>query len=275
MIILFQFCYNYVTVSELVHCNFFVTFSKYLFNGFVFPLPLQTHNKMKSKGSFNILAVDDEEDICEIIKFNLESEGYKVDTALSSEEALQKKLDHFHLFILDVMMKGTSGFRLAEEIRKNRRLDTPIIFLTAKNSENDKLTGFTLGADDYITKPFSLREMVARVKVVFKRSGMQTQSKSSNIKMAGIELDVERKKLYLEGKKVVLTPLEFNIMQLLLKNYGKVFSREEILNYAWKGDIHVIDRTVDVHLTRLRKKLGNYGKYLISRSGHGYCFEIE
>lgn len=230
---------------------------------------------MKSKGVINILAVDDEEDICEIIKFNLESEGYKVDTALSAEEALQKPLDNYHLFILDIMMKGMSGYKLADEIRKNKRLDTPIIFLTAKNSENDKLTGFTLGADDYVTKPFSLRELIARVKVVLRRYGPQNKSKSSNIKILGIELDDERKKMFIEGIKVELTPIEFNIMQLFLKNPGKVFNREEILNFAWKGDSHVIDRTVDVHLTRLRKKLGIYGKYLISRSGHGYCFEIE
>jgi two-component system, OmpR family, alkaline phosphatase synthesis response regulator PhoP len=230
---------------------------------------------MKLKGPFNILAVDDEEDICEIIKFNLESEGYKVDTALSAEEALQKPLENYHLFILDIMMNGISGYKLADEIRKNKRLDTPIIFLSAKNSENDKLTGFTLGADDYITKPFSLRELVARVKVVIRRYGLQNTGKNSNIKISGIELDIERKKIYVEGSKVDLTPLEYNIMQMLLKNYGKVFNREEILNYAWKGDSHVVDRTVDVHLTRLRKKLGSYGKYLITRSGHGYCFEIE
>lgn len=230
---------------------------------------------MKSKGKINILAVDDEQDICEIIQFNLETEGYNVDTALSAEEALQKRLKDYHLFILDIMMKGTSGFRLAEDIRKNKNLDTPIIFLTAKNSENDKLTGFTLGADDYITKPFSLRELMARVKAVLKRSGNSSIVYDENIKISGIEFDVERKKVFIEGKKVVLTPIEFNIMKLLLNNHGKVFSREEILNYAWKGDIHVVDRTVDVHLTRLRKKLGNYGKYLVTRSGHGYCFEIE
>ena len=230
---------------------------------------------MKLKGPFNILAVDDEEDLCEIIKFNLEAEGYRVDTALSAEEAFQKQLENYHLFIFDIMMKGMSGYKLADEIRKNKRLDTPIIFLTAKNSENDKLTGFTLGADDYITKPFSLRELTARVKVVLRRYGSPAKSKTQNIKVSGIELDDERKKMFIEGKKVELTPIEYNIMQLFLKNSGKVFNREEILNYAWKGDSHVVDRTVDVHLTRLRKKLGLYGKFLVTRSGHGYCFEIE
>lgn len=230
---------------------------------------------MKTIRTFKILAVDDEEDICEIIKFNLEAEGYIVDTANSAEETLQKRLENYNLFIIDIMMKGMSGYKLADEIRKNKRMNTPIIFLSAKNSENDKLTGFTLGADDFITKPFSLRELIARVKVIFRRNNEQNQDKESNLKIAGIELDVERKKLYIEGLKVALTPHEFNIMHLLLENHGKVFNRDEILNYAWQENNYVIDRTVDVHLARLRKKLGSYGKYLISRSGHGYCFEIE
>jgi DNA-binding response OmpR family regulator len=230
---------------------------------------------MTSDKTFNILAVDDEEDLCEIIKFNLESEGYNIDTVLSAEEALQKPLDNYHLFILDIMVHGMTGFKLADEIRKRRKLETPIIFLSAKNTENDKLTGFTLGADDYITKPFSLRELSARVKVVLRRTKMQESESNTNIKILGIELDSEKKKLFADGSKIDLTPHEFFIMQLLLKNYGKVFSREEILNYAWKENVNVISRTVDVHLTRLRKKLGNYGKYIISRSGHGYCFEID
>jgi len=230
---------------------------------------------MNTKNAFNILAVDDEEDLCEIIKFNLEAEGYTVDTAMSADEALDKPLETYQLFLFDVMMNGMSGFKLADEIRKKRKLNTPIFFLTAKNSENDKLTGFTLGADDYITKPFSLRELVARVNVVFRRAFSTQIVDNSSIKLSGIELDIEKKKLLIDGSKVDLTPHEFYIMQLLLNNLGRVFNREEILNYAWKENNNVIDRTVDVHLTRLRKKLGNYGKYLITRSGHGYCFEIE
>jgi DNA-binding response OmpR family regulator len=228
-----------------------------------------------NKDPFCILAVDDEEDICEIIKFNLEAEGYRVETSLSAEEALKRPLKKYHLFILDIMMQGMSGFRLADEIRNKRKLQTPIIFLTAKNTENDKLTGFSIGADDYITKPFSVRELVARVKVIMRRSGSRQSVDLSNIKIAGIELDQVKKRLRIDGVKVNLTPHEYQIMLLLLKNTGKVFTREEILNYAWKEHSYVIDRTVDVHMTRLRKKLGEYGKYIISRSGHGYCFEIE
>jgi two-component system alkaline phosphatase synthesis response regulator PhoP len=194
---------------------------------------------------------------------------------LSAEEALEKSLKKYNLFILDIMMKGMSGFRLADEIRNKRKLKTPVIFLTAKNTENDKLTGFSLGAEDYITKPFSVRELVARVKVVLRRKDSRKQDDISNIKISGIELDQEKKRLYADGKKISLTPHEYQLMLLLLKNYGKVFTREEILNYAWKDNSYVLERTVDVHITRLRKKLGNYGKFLISRTGHGYCFEID
>ena len=222
-----------------------------------------------------ILVVDDEEDICEIIKFNLESEGFRVDTANSAEEALQKPLSKYHLFIVDIMMKGMSGFKLADEVRNKRKIHTPVVFLTAKNTENDKLTGFSLGADDYITKPFSIRELVARVKAVMRRPGLKEVVESTSLKIAGLELDQEKKKLFMEGARVDLTPHEYYIMRLFLNNTGKVFTREEILNYAWKDDISVLERTVDVHMTRLRKKLGEYGKCIISRSGHGYCFEIE
>src|SRR4030042_3354063 len=124
---------------------------------------------MPDTEKYKILAVDDEEDICEIIKYNLEAEGYKVETAFSAEEALKKPLAKFHLFILDIMMQGLSGFRLADEIRNKRKHEAPIIFLTAKNTENNKLTGFSVGADDYITKPFSVRELVARIKVIMRR----------------------------------------------------------------------------------------------------------
>jgi two-component system, OmpR family, alkaline phosphatase synthesis response regulator PhoP len=222
-----------------------------------------------------VLVVDDEEDICEIIKFNLESDGFHVDTANSAEEALHKPLAKYHLFIFDVMMKGISGFKLADEIRHKKKLAKPIIFLTAKNTENDKLTGFSLGADDYITKPFSVRELVARVRAVMRRPSPQEIQENEKVKIEGLELDQEKKKLFMNGSKVDLTPHEYFIMKLLLTNIGKVYSREEILNFAWKDNISVLDRTVDVHITRLRKKLGEYGKCIISRSGHGYCFDME
>lgn len=223
-----------------------------------------------------ILVVDDEEDICEILKYNLESEGYQVDTVNSSEEALQKKLEKYHIFLLDIMMKGRSGYRLADEIRKQRNPDAPIFFITAKNSENDKLTGFSVGADDYITKPFSIKEVIARVKAALRRSE-PVQGKAEEeriITIAGIAFDLEKKRLTIDGTKADLTPTEFQLLKLLLKYPGRIFGRDQLLDSIWR-DVNVTDRTVDVHITRLRKKLGDYGKYLITRKGYGYCFEIE
>jgi DNA-binding response OmpR family regulator len=230
---------------------------------------------MKKTNTKKILAVDDEEDLCEIIKFNLESEGYEVDTALSAEEALKMPIEEYHLFIFDVMMGAMSGYKLADEIRKKKRSESPFIFLTAKSTENDKLTGFTLGAEDFITKPFFIRELIARVKVIFKRQNSPQTQELFNVKIEGLELDIERKKLFNEGKKIDLTQHEFHILYLLMQNHGKVFSRAQILDFAWDDNISVNDRTVDVHITRLRKKLGEPGKYLVSRPGHGYCFEID
>ncbi len=230
---------------------------------------------MKTKNDIKILAVDDEQDICEIIKFNLESEDYQVDTAFSGEDALKLNLKEYDLFIFDIMMSGISGYKLAEEVRKTRKLETPIIFLSAKTSENNKLTGFSLGADDYISKPFSVKELSARIQAVLRRVKPSGKPEESKIVIAELELDDLKKKMYIDGKKIDLTPHEYSILFLLIKNPGKIYSRDEILRIAWNEETHVVDRTVDVHITRLRKKLGKYGHYLISRSGYGYCFEID
>jgi len=229
---------------------------------------------MEPEFSARILVVDDEDDICEIIRFNLEAESYRVDTVNSSEQALQKPLDNYDLFLLDIMMKGASGFVLADEILRKRKIKKPVIFITAKNSENDKLTGFSLGADDFLTKPFSVRELVARVKAVIRRTESITDEKKIKLNFRELELDTEKKRLYIKGVKTDVTPNEYKILKLLIKNQGVTFTREQILDYAWR-DVTVTDRTVDVHITRLRKKLGEYGRYLVSRSGYGYCLENE
>ena len=224
---------------------------------------------MKAK----ILIVDDEEDLCEILQFNLESEGFETDIAYSSEEALKKPLEDYALILLDVMMGKMSGFKLAEKLRKERKMNIPIIFLTAKNTENDTLTGFNLGADDYIPKPFSIKEVIARVKAVIKRTSDEFESKEQLIKIKGLILDKVKKKLFVDNKTVYLTKKEFEILQLLMQYSGRIFSRDEILDRIWENEVIVIDRTVDVNITRLRKKIGKYGKYIVSRSGYGYCFE--
>ena len=226
--------------------------------------------------TYRILIVDDEEDICEILKFNLQSEGYAVDTVNSAEEALVLKIDRYQLFLLDVMMKGMSGYKLADEIRKRKKISTPIIFITAKNSENDKLTGFSLGADDFITKPFSVKEIIARVKAVIRRGDNRSiiENAETTLKIAGIELNLEKKRLIIDGQREDLTPIEFQLLYMLLKNPGRIFDRDQILDYIWR-DVSVTERTVDVHVTRLRKKLGDYGKFLVTRKGYGYCFEMD
>ncbi|MEA3496664.1 MAG: response regulator transcription factor [Bacteroidota bacterium] len=221
-----------------------------------------------------ILIVDDEVDLCEILQFNLESEGFETDIAYSAEEVLKKKLEDFSLILLDVMMGEMSGFNLANKLKKQLKCTTPIIFLTAKNSENDALTGFSLGADDYISKPFSIKEVIARVNAVINRTSKNLETKNEIIKVEDLELDVEKKKLVIENKLVNLTKKEFNILLLLLKHQGTTFERDEILDKVWPRDVIVTDRTVDVNITRLRKKIGKYAKYLIGRSGYGYCFEF-
>ena len=222
-----------------------------------------------------ILVVDDEEDLCEILKFNLEIEGYDVDTAFSAEEALKKDICSYNLLLLDVMMGEISGFKMANMLRKNERTaKMPIIFLTAKDTENDLLIGFNLGADDYISKPFSIRQVVARVKAVLRRTVAKTvQSEPESLVYETLILDIKRIKASVDGEEIPLTKKEFEILKLLLENKGNVFSREEILSRIWKDEVYVLDRTIDVNITRLRKKIGVYGKNIVTRLGFGYCFE--
>lgn len=226
---------------------------------------------------YRILVVDDEEDLCEILKFNLENEGYGVDTANSAEEALRMDLSQYHLLLLDVMMGEISGFRMANMLKKEK--DTahiPIIFITAKDSENDTITGFNLGADDYISKPFSIREVMVRVKAVLRRTATPLPVKEEEVlEYKGLTLNIPQKKVSIDGTEVPLTKKEFEILMLFLQNKGRVFSREDILAKVWNDEVYVLDRTIDVNITRLRKKIGEYGKRIVTRLGYGYCFECE
>jgi len=221
-----------------------------------------------------ILIVDDEEDLCEILQYNLNNAGYQTEVAHSAEEAVKRSLSSFDLILLDVMMGPMSGFRLADRIRKEINLNVPIIFLTAKDSENDILTGFSLGADDYIAKPFSVNELTARVKAVLKRSRSDKAKQQATIKYGDIEMDMIRKRLIINDEKVELTKKEFEILKLLLENQGKVFPREDILTIVWGNDVVVTERTVDVNITRLRTKLGPYGQNMKNKTGYGYFFEF-
>jgi DNA-binding response OmpR family regulator len=172
------------------------------------------------------------------------------------------------------MMGPISGFKFADKLRKELRIEIPVIFLTAKDTENDILTGFSLGADDYISKPFSVNELTARVKAVLKRSKTETKKDHDILKFGNIELDNIRKRIVVDRDKIDLTKKEFEILKLLLENTGKVFSREEILHRIWGGDVIVIDRTVDVNITRIRSKIGKYGSSLKNKTGYGYFFEL-
>lgn len=227
--------------------------------------------------NYRILVVDDEEDLCEILKFNLEIEGYDVDTANSAEEALKLDLPKYNLLLLDVMMGEISGFKMARMLKKNpETANIPIIFITAKDTENDTITGFNLGADDYISKPFSLREVQARVKAVLRRTSTNgTEEKPQLLQYQGLSIDIEKKKVCIDTQEVALTKKEFEILLLLMQNKGRVFSREDILSKVWQDEVYVLDRTIDVNITRLRKKIGAYGKYIVTRLGYGYCFEAD
>lgn len=221
-----------------------------------------------------ILIVDDECDICEILAFNLENDGYRVDTASSAEEALKKLQPEHCLILLDVMMKGMSGYRMAEKLRKEGN-SIPIIFLTAKDTENDMLTGFSVGGDDYISKPFSLKEVSARVKAILKRAGKATAPENSLLIKDDFVIDLRTKELSIEGAHISLTKTEFEILSLLASNPDRLFSREDIIDRIWKDAPYVTERTVDVHITRLRKKLGEKASRISSRSGYGYRFNTE
>lgn len=223
-----------------------------------------------------ILVVDDELDICELLQYNLETEGYEVVTANSAEEALKLPLQEYALILLDVMMGEMTGFQMARKIKDNPvTAHIPIIFITALDDEDNTVKGLNIGADDYIAKPLSMKEVKARVRVVLRRASLPLIQKeeNSNIYYEGITLVQKSKTVTLDGQELTLTKLEYELLSLLLQNPGKVFSREDILTHCWPQDVYVLDRTVDVNITRLRKKIGRYSKHIKTRIGYGYCFE--
>lgn len=223
-----------------------------------------------------ILVVDDEQDLCEILGFNLETEGYHVDTANSAEEALEMDVPSYHLLLLDVMMGGMSGFQMAKKLKENPvTANIPIIFLTARDTENDTVTGFNLGADDYISKPFSIREVMVRIRAVLRRTAEQngTAEEPTTIGYQGLLLNLDKKTVSIDGENVPFTKTEFELLRLLLEEKGRVFSRQELIDRVWPKDVMVLDRTVDVNITRMRKKVGRFAKCIVTRLGFGYYFD--
>jgi len=226
--------------------------------------------------SERILLVDDDASIAEILEFNLKNEGYEVETCFSAEEALKKSLNDFDLLLLDVMMGGMSGYKMAEQIRKGG-ISTPIIFLTAKDTENDMLTGFSVGGDDYISKPFSIKEVIARVKAVLKRveKSNVTNIKEDKLIYGNLVLDFNMKELSINNEKIQLTKTEFELLTLFAKHPERMFTRESIILKIWSDTPYITERTVDVHITRLRKKMGKYASAISNKTGYGYYFNTH
>lgn len=228
---------------------------------------------------YRVMVVDDEESLCEILKFNLEKEGYEVVTANSAEEVLTLNLNGLDLMILDVMMGELSGFNLAEILRKRPETKSmPIIFCSALDGESDKIKGLDIGADDYISKPFSVAEVMARVRSVLRRSSHRTEIHEeivddNIISFEGLVINNSSKRCIVDGEEISLTRKEFDIFVLLLQNRNTILSREQIMKRVWSNEVVVLDRTIDVNITRMRKKLGEYGNNIITRTGYGYGFE--
>lgn len=223
-----------------------------------------------------ILIVDDEETLCEVLKLNLENEGYDVDIAFSAEQALTLDLKKYSLILLDIMMGEISGVKMAKMLKADvTTAEIPIIFCTARDTEDDMIMGLNIGADDYIMKPYTVRNVIARVKSVLRRtSGPKSllAKKPNILKVDGLQLDLEFKRCTVDGVEVNLTRKEFELLVYLISHRGKICSREQILSSVWSDEVVVLDRTIDVNITRVRSKIGPYGSYIVTRSGFGYGF---
>ena len=225
-----------------------------------------------------ILIVDDEETLCEVLKLNLENEGYDVDIAFSAEQALTLELKDYSLILLDIMMGEISGIKMAKMLKADvTTANIPIIFCTARDTEDDMIMGLNLGADDYIMKPYTIRNVIARVKSVLRRtsghkSSTSSTSKPNVLEVEGLQLDLEFKRCLVDGVEVKLAKKEFELLAYLISHRGKICSREQILSRVWNDEVVVLERTIDVNITRLRSKIGTYGSYIVTRSGFGYGF---
>lgn len=235
---------------------------------------------------YRILVVDDEPDLCEGLKLNLEIEGYEADTAYSAEEALEMDLTSYNLILLDIMMGKMSGFEMARVLKRNPSTSSiPIIFCTAKDADDDMIAGLNLGADDYVTKPYNIRNILARIKSVLRRTERGGAAKSIVTESDGIRskrilredglvLDLDQIVCTVDGTPVRMPRKEFELLSLLMSNPGKIFSRDDILQKVWSDEVVVVNRVVDVNVTRLRSKIGRYGKLIVTRSGYGYGFKV-
>lgn len=221
-----------------------------------------------------ILVVDDEQALCEILQYNLEAAGYEVLTAGSAEEAMTHTMTDFDLILLDVMMEGMSGFDLARLLRSEERTrNIPIIFITARDNEDDRVTGLDIGGDDYIPKPFSIREVLARIAALLRRTAKTEEQQANLLVYEGITINLDLKTVSIDGEDVAFTKTEIEILSLFMKEPGRIFSRKELIDIIWPNDVIVLNRTVDVNITRLRKKIGKYSDRIVTRQGYGYFFK--
>ena len=235
---------------------------------------------MYNMATERILIVDDEETLCEVLKLNLENEGYDVDIAFGAEQALTYNLTSYSLIILDIMMGEISGIKMAKMLKADVTTENiPIIFCTARDTEDDMVMGLNLGADDYIMKPYTIRNVIARVKSVLRRTSnhkatlnVVKKEKNNELRVDGLILDLEFKRCIVDDKEVKLTKKEFELLAYLISHRGKICSREQLLSRVWSDEVVVLDRTIDVNITRLRQKIGSYGSYIVTRSGFGYGF---
>jgi two-component system alkaline phosphatase synthesis response regulator PhoP len=221
-----------------------------------------------------ILVVDDEADIRDLLKYNLEQEGYAVEAKEDGEKAFQFLQDNrVDLILLDLMLPGMPGLELCKQMKRQSSTQSiPIIMISAKSSETDVIVGLELGADDYITKPFSPKEVLARIRAIFRRVDERKSDSVREYHFQDLQMDLSRHEVKVEGKEVKLTGTEFKILQCLMSHLGHVFSRDELIDFALGKDVSVVDRTIDVHMTNLRKKIGRYGTLIESIRAVGYRF---
>jgi len=233
---------------------------------------------MKNKNmKLKILVVDDEKDIVDILKYNLERENeFEVITACNGKDAIELANDSPDLIILDIMMPELNGYEVCKKLKHNPETSgIPVIFLTAKENEIDEILGLEIGADDYISKPVSPRKVIARIKSVIRRSSTEPEKTfkiEQRIKFNNLEIDSQSHSVKIDQKDIFFPKKEFQLLHFLISNRGKVYSREILLNQLWGENVYVVDRTVDVHVAKVREKLGEYSDYIETIKGLGYRF---
>ena len=223
---------------------------------------------------YRILIIDPDKDFCGYLQSNLKSEGYYVETCQDVKNIVDLKLHQYDLVILETQLKDVSGFKLVHDIRNNpNTASLSVIFLSSKPGENEMMTAFSVGADDFLLKPFYIRELAARIKVIIRRAEARKNENIELLEYEQLKLNLSKMQVKVEGETVPFTKKEFEIMKLFLENKNRIFSREDLLKLIWSEEAFVLGRTIDVNITRIRQKIGNYSNHIVTKIGKGYCFE--